>query len=947
MTAILGISAFYHDSAAALVVDGDIVAAAQEERFTRRKQDERFPVHAIAYCLDQAGLQPSDLTYVGYYEKPLLKFDRLLETYVSYAPRGFESFKLAIPVWLKQKLHLPREIARGLGDGYTRRYVYVEHHQSHAASAFFPSPFDEAAILTVDGVGEWATAAFGTGQGNTISLTHQMRFPYSLGMLYSAFTYYAGFTVNSGEYKLMGLAPYGEPRFVSTILERLIDLKDDGSFRMDLSYFNYCQGLTMTSKKFEDLFGGAPRKPDTPLTQRDMDLAASIQRVTEEILVRTARHVHAVTGRRHLCLAGGVALNCVANTRILEEGPFEKIWIQPAAGDAGGALGVALFIWHQLLEKPRQPVPQDSQHGSYLGPAFDDDEIQAFLETTGAPYTRLENEAVLCDQVAEAIADGQVVGWFQGRMEFGPRALGARSLLGDPRRPEMQTVMNMKVKFREGFRPFAPSVLRDRVADYFAAEPDADSPYMLLVHPVASAARRQLDANAVEARGIDKLKVVRSTIPAVTHVDFSARLQTVDPCRHPLYHRLLSAFRDKTGCPVVINTSFNLGWDPIVCTPRDAYDTFMSSEIDVLAMGRCVVRKSEQPAWVGSSVTGTTDAVLDGLWYSPCCRASLRRCSRPVVTCSVCGSDYPIVDGIPLMFAPHDAFGTGGDVTEQVKAFYEETPFPNYEDHETVRSLIEKSRRGIYASLLNDAIPYNTTLLEVGCGTGQLSNFLGIGCRRVIGTDLCLNSLRLGETFRQTHNLSRVRFVQMNLFRPCFGPGHFDVVLCNGVLHHTSDPYGGFRSLVPLVRPGGYIIIGLYNKYGRLATDMRRTIFRATGGRAKWLDPYLRGNIGREKRRAWFADQYEHPHESKHTIGEVLGWFDEAGLDFVRGIPAVARGGEELNRTTLFRRSRRGTSADHLLSQAKQVFTGSREGGFFLMIGQRPGDPAALPAENR
>ena len=467
MTAILGISAFYHDSAAALVIDGEIVAAAQEERFSRRKHDERFPIHAIDYCLKQAGLKPSDLNYIGYYEKPLLKFDRLLETYLSYAPQGFGSFRKAMPIWLKQKLYLPREIRKGLGETTKRRYVFVEHHESHAASAFYPSPFEEAAILTLDGVGEWATGAFGTGRGHTIHLSHEMRFPHSLGMLYSAFTHYTGFTVNSGEYKLMGLAPYGEPRFVKTILEKLIDLKDDGSFRMDMSYFNYAQGLTMTSKKFDALFGGPPRVPDTLLTERDMDIAASIQRVAEEIIVRTARHVRGRTGMKNLCLAGGVALNCVANARILEDGCFDRIWIQPAAGDAGGSLGTAQFIWHQLLENPRRPASPDGQRGSFLGPQFDDEQIAQFLQSVGAPFTHAENDAALCDQVADAMAAGAVVGWFQGRMEFGPRALGARSLLGDPRRADMQTVMNVKVKFREGFRPFAPSVLREHVAEYF------------------------------------------------------------------------------------------------------------------------------------------------------------------------------------------------------------------------------------------------------------------------------------------------------------------------------------------------------------------------------------------------------------------------------------------------------------------------------------------------
>jgi len=935
MTAILGISAFYHDSAAALLVDGEIVAAAQEERFSRKKHDEGFPAGAVAYCLQQGGLTTADLSYVGYYEKPLLKFDRLLETYLSYAPDGFASFRRAMPVWLKEKLFLSRTLRRGLGDARRRRYVFVDHHESHAASAFFPSPFDESAILTLDGVGEWSTGAFGVGRGNEISLTAEMRFPHSLGLLYSAFTYYTGFTVNSGEYKLMGLAPYGQPRYAKLILDHLVDLRDDGSFQLDMSYFNYAQGLTMTSKKFEDLFGGPPRRPDTLLTERDMDLAASIQKVTEQIVVRTARHVRAATGMTNLCLAGGVALNCVANSRILEEGGFDRIWIQPAAGDAGGALGVAQFIWHQLLQNPRTPAVPDGQRGSLLGPRFDDDEIAAYLETAGVPFKRASGDAELCDHVADAIAAGKVVGWFQGRMEFGPRALGARSLLGDPRRPDMQAVMNMKVKFREGFRPFAPSVLQEHAADYFSVPEDLESPYMLLVAPVADRQRKGVGTALAAAEGIDKLKVERSSIPAVTHVDYSARLQTVDAARNPLYHRLIRAFHERTGCPVVVNTSFNLGWDPIVCAPRDAVDTFMNCDIDVLALGHCVVEKTAQPAWVPQTQVTVGDPILDALWVSPCCGADLQRGSETRTACTRCGRQFAIEDGIPQMFAPHDGFGAGGDVTEAVKSFYEETPFPNYDEHDSLRSLIEKSRRGVYAKQLNEAIGFNTTVLEVGCGTGQLSNFLGITCRRVVGTDLCMNSLRLGETFRREHHLSRVRFVQMNLFRPCFKPAQFDVVLCNGVLHHTSDPYGGFRALVPLVRPGGHMVIGLYNRFGRAATNARRAIFRLTGNRARWLDPYLREGIGREKQRAWFADQYQHPHESTHTFGEVLRWFDDAGLRFVRSLPSFSPDPGDVSRG-LFAAETRGSKARRAWSQAAQVVTGSREGGFFIMIGQRP-----------
>ena len=593
MTAILGVSAFYHDSAAALVVDGRIVAAAQEERFTRMKHDARFPVHAIEFCLKQAGIAAEELDYVGFYEKPLLKFERLLETYLAYAPGGFQSFLMALPLWLRQKLFLPREMSRGLGGAYHKRFVFTEHHESHAASAFFPSPFDEAAILTLDGVGEWATASYGVGRGNRIDLSHEMRFPHSLGLLYSAFTYFTGFKVNSGEYKLMGLAPYGEPRFADLILEKLIDLKEDGSFRLDMRYFNYCQGLTMTSPRFDALFGGPPRSPEGALTEREMDMAASIQKVTEEIMLRSARHVHAQTGMKHLCLAGGVALNCVGNGRILREGPFEHLWIQPAAGDAGGALGTALFVWHQLLENPREPTGSgDAQFGSLLGPRYEDTEIRGYLDSAGAVYREFQDDRELCDFVARLIAGERVVGWFQGRMEFGPRALGSRSILGDPRSPAMQSTMNLKIKFRESFRPFAPSVLRERVDEFFDMRPSEDSPYMLLVAPVQPEHRRTTDGTET---GLHRLKLHRSTIPAVTHVDYSVRVQTVDAERHGRYHELLRAFERQTGCPLVINTSFNVRGEPIVCRPAEAHRCFLATDMDALVLERFVLLRAEQP----------------------------------------------------------------------------------------------------------------------------------------------------------------------------------------------------------------------------------------------------------------------------------------------------------------------------------------------------------------
>jgi carbamoyltransferase len=595
MATVLGLSAYYHDSAAALVVDGRVVAAAQEERFTRERHDAGFPAQAVASCLRQANLAQADLDWVAFYEKPLLKFERLLETYLAHAPAGFSSFARAMPLWLRTKLFLPRHLRREL-PGYDRRFVFPEHHESHAAGAFYPSPFEEAAILTVDGVGEWATASFGTGAGNTIRLSHQLRFPHSLGLLYSAFTYYTGFRVNSGEYKVMGLAPYGEPRYAGLIREHLIDLREDGSFRLDQSYFHYAQGLTMTSGRFHRLFGGPPRRPESRLTQKEMDLAASLQVVTEEVLLRMARHVHAATGQVNLCLAGGVALNCVANGRLLREGPFASLWIQPAAGDAGGALGAALLVEHQLLKRPRTPQPGDSQQGSLLGPAFTDAQVERYLRSVEAPFERFDSDEAMCEAVAEALAAGQVVGWFQGRMEFGPRALGARSILGDPRDPAMQATMNLKIKFRESFRPFAPAVLADRAAEYFTLEPGTESPYMLLVAHVREEHRVAPPAGSGSLWGIDRLNLPRSTVPAITHVDHSARIQTVDDARNPLFARLLRAFDRRTGCPMLINTSFNVRGEPIVATPADAYRCFRATGIDVLAIGRFLLRKRDAGA---------------------------------------------------------------------------------------------------------------------------------------------------------------------------------------------------------------------------------------------------------------------------------------------------------------------------------------------------------------
>ncbi len=623
---ILGISAFYHDSAACLVVDGEIVAAAQEERFTRIKHDHNFPVYAARYCLKEAGLTAEQLDYVGFYDKPLLKFDRLLETYLDYAPAGFRSFLKAMPLWMKEKLWMPDLIrtemakaggidddraAKKAGKKFEWKLLFGDHHESHAASAFYPSPFEEAAILTIDGVGEWATSSMGVGCGNEITLLKELRFPDSLGLLYSAFTYYTGFKVNSGEYKVMGLAPYGEPKYVSLIKDHLAEVRDDGSIRMNHEYFSYSQGLRMTNSAFDKLFGARPRKAESLITQREMDLARSIQVITEEVMMKMVQHTHRETGMKRLCLAGGVALNCVANGRILREGPFEDIWIQPAAGDAGGAIGIALAIWHRYLGNERvspeqagtwQPsrsvsnggLPRyaDGMKGSFLGPRDTVDEIEDFLSQRNLPYKKYSREE-LPQAIADFLAGENIIGLHQGRMEFGPRALGGRSIIGDPRSPSMQSVMNLKIKYRESFRPFAPSVTREHVADWFGL--DYESPYMLLVADVLERHRTNLNDDERELWGIDKLNIKRSEIPAVTHVDYSARIQTVRRETNPLYWEIIEAFRQKTGCPVIVNTSFNVRGEPIVCTPEDSYRCFMRTEMDYLVLENCVLDKREQP----------------------------------------------------------------------------------------------------------------------------------------------------------------------------------------------------------------------------------------------------------------------------------------------------------------------------------------------------------------
>jgi carbamoyltransferase len=596
---ILGISAYYHDSAACLIRDGKIVSAIQEERCTRKKHDYSFPELAIKACLEQGGITAEKLDYVAFYDKPFIKFERLLETYVAYAPLGIRSFLKAMPLWMKQKLWIKDLIKKQLG--YGGPVIFPEHHESHAASAFFPSPFRRAAFLTLDGVGEWTTTSFGTAKDNHLKIEYEIHFPHSLGLLYSAFTYYTGFKVNSGEYKVMGLAPYGEPKYVDVILEHLIDLKEDGSYKLNMAYFNYCAGLTMTNGRFHRLFGGPPRSPESQLTQRDMDIARSIQVVTEEIVLRSVRHVHRMTGERYLCLGGGVALNCVANGRILREGPFDKIWIQPAAGDAGGALGAALFVWYQYLDNERKADDEhDAQKGSYWGPSFDNGHVGAFLDSRRIPHKAVADEE-LPETVASLVAREKVVGWFSGPMEFGPRALGSRSIVGDARSSKMQSTMNLKIKYRESFRPFAPSVLAEHADEWFDLTPTGkdktDSPYMLLVASVKKEKWLDVPDSKQGLHGIEKLKVKRSQVPAITHVDHSARIQTVHSETNPRYHAMIKCFYEKTDCPIIVNTSFNVRGEPIVCTPEDAYQCFMRTEMDYLVMENCLLDKKEQPPW--------------------------------------------------------------------------------------------------------------------------------------------------------------------------------------------------------------------------------------------------------------------------------------------------------------------------------------------------------------
>ena len=938
---IVGISAFYHDSAAALVTDGRIVAAAQEERFTRKKNDADFPRRALAYCLEAGGVGLNEIDHVVFYDKPFLKFERLLETYLSFAPQGFSSFRMAIPLWICEKLFqkqvLRDELRRFAVDyDWENRLLFTEHHQSHAASAFFPSPFERAAILTMDGVGEWATTSVGLGHGNSIELTKELHFPDSLGLLYSAFTYYTGFKVNSDEYKVMGLAPYGQPKYTNLILDNLMDLKPDGTFSLDQSFFDYCVGLRMTNEKFDALFGASPRKSSERLTERHMDIAASIQAITEEVMLRLTRSIASETDTRNLCLAGGVALNCVANGKVLRDGRFENIWIQPAAGDAGGAIGAALAAFHIFAGKPRQIANEpDGMDGAYLGPAFGPEQIRAALDGYGAVYHEPDDE-VLFDEVAVALVDGKVVGWFQGRMEFGPRALGNRSILGDARSPSLQRDLNLRIKYRESFRPFAPAVLRERAADYF--DLDVDSPYMLLVAPVNEPRRIAMTAEQQALQGIDKLNVARSDIPAVTHIDYSARVQTVHPQTNERFYRLLKRFEAKTGHGVLVNTSFNVRDEPIVCTPEDAYRCFMGTEIDMLVVGNAVLRKEEQLAPLAPTAP-RGDAVMPerllGCLKPPGApdAAELQHLNGSF-HCRETGRSFPDQDGIPSLLAGMNS--PGDAVTGKIKSFYEEHPFPNYDDVQDFGDLVNRGQKNEFFSRLLDAIGYNKLILECGCGTGQLTHYLSLNNNHVLGVDLSLSSLKLAVEHKLRNGVPRSAFVQMNIFDLAVRDDVFDVVVSLGVLHHTRDARRAFAAIVRKVKPGGIVVVGLYNRFARIPTMIRAKLIKFLGPE---IDYVVRNRI-RDRHRAeiWIKDQYYNPHETWHTVDEVMGWFRENGVSYLTCSPRIIGSSHATEGRDLFAATTPGTAASRILTQISWLGSISSEGALFAMIGRRSAD---------
>ncbi len=929
---ILGISCLGHDSAAALLEDGRVVAAAQEERFTRVKPQPGFPRHAVKWCLESAGIRATDLAFIAIDEKPLWTFERQIETFLAYAPTGFSAFRRALPGSLGRRLYVARELDKALGLA-KKRYVFVDRHEALAAAAFYPSPFENAAVLTLDGAGEWATMATGTGRGTRVELTHEVRFPHSVGLLHAAFTAYLGFPARDGGAEVVDLAAQGEPTYSAKILGEIVDLKADGSFRLDTGYFRFEQGLAGTSPRFDALFGGPARRPDEALQQRHADLAASIQHAVEEIVMRVVRHLHATTGARELAAAGSVLANAPLCGRIQREGPFERVWFQPATGDAGAALGAALLVQHGLLEGKREPRDRTRTANALVGPRYAMPEVERTLREAKATYEVLrgsERDA----RVAEILADGKVVAWFQGPLEYAQHGLGARAFLADPRTKDVRQNLNARVLFREEFRTVSPSILAERAAEWFDVPTGFESPYMLAAAPLRAASSR----GATRLTSASNVAVAETALPALAEQRGPVRLQTVDAELHPALHGVLRAFEERTGCPLLLNAGFHLAGEPLVASPLDAWRTFMSSEADALVIEDALVLKSRQRATLEARrMDGSTgierDPALEDLMRCPACGGALA-VDGANAKCRGCGAARAKDGGIWRMFQPSEPFD--GDITQIVKGFYEEHPFPNYDEDESVASLMDKARRGIYARLLGEQIPFDSRIIEVGCGTGQLSNFLGIGNRTVVGADLCGNSLKLAEGFRSRHALNRVRFVQMNLFRPAFAPESFDVVLCNGVLLTTTDPHGGFKSIARMVKPGGHIVIGLYNTWGRLAVDTRRQFFRMTGGRFRWVDPHLRGQrMSPEKQDAWFYDQYRHPHETKQSMGEVLGWFDEAGFDFVSSVPKTTPWHPFTEREDLFHPSPRGSALERGLVQTGMIVSGNREGGFFIMIGRR------------
>src|SRR3989344_2710835 len=941
---ILGISAYYHDSAAVLLVNGNIVAAAQEERFSRKKNDESFPRNAVRWMLSEYALVPSELSAVVFYDKPILKFERLLETYHRYAPQGVVSFTKSMPIWIKEKLFTRRNIIKELEDIEGKKLlrkpklIFPEHHLSHAASAFYPSPFEEAAILTVDGVGEWATTTIGRGTGKDIEILKEMHFPHSLGLLYSAFTYYCGFKINDGEYKLMGLAPFGRRGservavYKRLIFRELVDLKDDGSFFLNMSYFTFATTLrTVNDKKWEAIFGMAARKPESELTQEYMDLALASQEVTEEIMLRLVQSAKKLTGSKNLVMAGGVALNCVSNEKIRASGIFENVWVQPAAGDAGGALGAAL-IAHYLCFGGERTIESDffdSMQGSYLGPAYLDSDVLKVMQKFGASFTQFDNTEAAYQHTARLLAQGNIVGWMQGKAEWGPRALGNRSILADARSPHMQKKLNLKIKYREGFRPFAPAVLEEDAAHYFDVR--TSSPYMLFTAPVKK--ERRLPGRQ-EGTLFERLNAARSDIPAVTHLDYSARLQTVSRKTNERFWELLRAYKKETECSVLVNTSFNVRDEPIVLTPEDAYRCFMKTEMDALVIGNVLLLKKDQLTLDGAVLEG--DGIVPSALLA-CLKAPEELGGGPVsrtkgafVTAK--GKRSSDLDTVPSLLAGMES-EKADPVTGKIKAFYEENPFPNYDGVQNFGDLVVRGEKNPFAKGLLDSIGFNKLILECGCGTGQMSHFLSLNNNHVLGIDLSLSSLKLAIDHKRKNDVARVGFVQMNIFDLGIQDNTFDVVVSTGVLHHTRDARAAFASIVRKAKPGGLIVVGLYNSYARIPTWIRSKLIGLLGSK---IDYVVRNRI-HDARKAdiWVKDQYYNPHETWHSLGEVLDWFKENNVSYLNAYPAIIGTGGSKSGEDLFAPTSPGSALARTATQISWLGSIASEGALFVVTGRR------------